>query len=58
MITKVSDMTVEELRRTIREVVAEVLDEESELNPEFTVELEARIASEDFITHEEVWNKE
>ncbi len=58
MITKVSDMTVEELRRTIHEVVAEVLDEESELNPEYAAELESRIASEDFITHEEVWNKE
>ena len=50
-------MTVEELRRTIRKVVEEVLYEESRLNPEFAVELEARIASEDFITHKEVWNK-
>ena len=58
MTTKVSDMTVEELRRTIREVVEEVLDEESEFNPEFAGELESRIASEDYITHEEVWNKQ
>lgn len=57
MTTKVSEMTVDELRLTIREVVEEVLAEETELNPYFITELESRLSSDDFITHEEVWKK-
>jgi len=38
-----------------REVVQEVLAEETELNPDFASEIEARIVSDDYISHEEVW---
>ncbi len=57
MSTKVADMTVDELRRTIREVVEEVINQETKLNPDFATELEARLASQDLVTNEEVWAK-
>jgi hypothetical protein len=57
MTEKVAEMTVDELRQTIREVVEEVIAEETELNPDFATELESRIASDQFLTHEEVWAK-
>ena len=56
MATTVSEMTVEDLRRTIKEIVQEVLNEESELTPDFAIELETRVKSNDYISHAEVWS--
>lgn len=58
MATKVADMTVDELKQTIRDVVLEVITEETNLRSDFSAELESRLASEDLITHEEVWTKD
>lgn len=48
---KVSDLTVDEFREIVREVVCEVLaeqqDDEVELLPEFVAELKASMASDD-----------
>ncbi len=49
---KVAELTVDEFREIVREVVCEVIAEqqdgyEGELRPEFVAELEASIASDD-----------
>ncbi len=57
MSTKVADMTVEELRATIREVIEEVLVEEEMLSDEFAADLKARMDAPDWIEAETVWGK-
>ena len=56
MTEKVSDLTVEELKKIIREVLEEYIDPEGELREDFAQELRLRMESKDFITHEEVWS--
>jgi len=55
MITKVSDLTVEELRAIIRDVLDEYIGGESELTPEFADELERRLQCTDWLDHASVW---
>ncbi len=55
---RVADMTVEELRETIRDVVQEDLDEDEILTDEFAAELEERFKSPDLVDAETVWNFE
>lgn len=55
MIQKVSDLTVEELKKVIREVIEEYIDSDGELREDFAQELRQRMESKDFIAHEEVW---
>ena len=57
MSTKVADMTVDELRATIREVIEEVLDEEEMLSDEFAKELKTRMESPEWVNAEDVWGK-
>ncbi len=58
MSTKVADLTLEELRKIIREMIVEVLEEEEEiLTDEFAAELKARMESPDWVDAEEVWGK-
>ncbi len=55
MAEKVSDLTVEELKKIIREVIEEYIDPDGELREDFARELRERMESENFLTHEEVW---
>ena len=57
MIIKVSDLTVDELKEIIREVIEEYFNSEGELNPDFTEELRQRVDSKDWIDHKTVWNE-
>jgi hypothetical protein len=52
---KVTDLTVEELKKIIREVLEEYIDPDGELREDFAQELRQRMESKDFITHEEIW---
>ncbi len=57
MSTKVSDLTVEELRALIRDVLDEFTGGENELTPEFADELEKRSQSKDWLDLASVFNK-
>jgi len=57
MSTKVADMTVEELRATIREVIEEILVEADMLSDEFAADLKARMNAPDWVEAETVWGK-
>jgi len=56
--TKVSDLTVQELRDLIREVLDEYASGETELTPGFADELETRIQSMDWLDHDSVWKNQ
>ena len=56
MATKVSDLTIDELKDIIRGVIAEYFESENELTDDFARELEKRSQSKDWIDHERVWN--
>jgi len=55
MITKVADMTIDDLKALIRDVLEEYISSENELAPEFADELERRIQSADWLDHASVW---
>ena len=57
MSTKISDLTVDELREIIRDVIEEYFDPDGELRPDFAAELKRRIKSEDWVEHEKVWDE-
>ncbi|MBC8204789.1 hypothetical protein ISS30_11230 [bacterium] len=56
MSERVSDLTVDELKKIIREVIEEYIDPDGEVREDFAQELRERMVSEDFISHEEVWS--
>lgn len=57
MDTKVSDLTVDELKKIIREVIEDYIDPDGELREDFAQELRERIESKNIITHEDVWSE-
>ena len=57
MTTKIADLTVDEFKEVIREVIEEYVDLDGELNPQFEAELMNRLKSKDWATHQEVWNE-
>ena len=57
MTTKVTDLTIEELKNLIREVLEEYSADDSELDPAFASELGHRLKSNDWVSSEDVWDK-
>ena len=57
MTTKVADLSIEELKDIIREVIDDYLAPDGELNQEFAVELAERMKSGDWLDHDIVWHK-
>ncbi len=54
MTTKVSDMTIEELKQVIYEVIKEFLKPEGELNPKAEKILRERLSSKEWIDYNEI----
>ena len=57
MSTKVTDMTVDELKEVITEVIEDILGAEEELTPKARKILRERLASDEWVDHNEVWGK-
>lgn len=57
MTTKVADMTVEELKQVIYEVIEDFLEPEGELTPKAEKILRERLSSKEWLDHNEVWGK-
>jgi len=57
MNTKVADLTVEELKQVIYEVIEDVLEPESELTPQARKILRERLSSKEWVEHKEVWGE-
>ena len=57
MTAKVADMTVEELKQVIYEVIEDFLEPESELTPKAQKILRERLSSKEWLEHEDVWEE-
>ena len=55
MSTKVAELTVDELKDLIREIIEDYFEPEEELEPDFTAELAERMKSNDWVDHDTVW---
>ena len=55
MVTKVSDLTIEDLKDVIRAVLEEYFVNDGELRPEFAEELKRRATSDDLLEADKVW---
>jgi len=56
--TKVTDLTINELREIIREIIAEYLEPDGELRPEIIADLRERIRTGEWVDHDSVWDDE
>ena len=57
MTTKVADMTVDELKQVIYEVIEEYLEPEGELTPSAKKILHERLSSKEWVEHDKVWGE-